>query len=113
MDIVHKISGVDETIQQAFNDYNKTLHQDKLDLATSKQFSQYIQLKKTRRKVYESYLTEQEKMLNSVRVELQAYLVRKKSLDLLKEKHYKQFLKEIEREEEKFLSEMTLNRRAR
>ncbi len=113
MDIVHKIEGIDQTVQQAFEDYNKTLQQQSLDVVTSRQFSQYVELKKAKRKIYESHLCEQEKVLNKNRLELQAHLIRKKSLDLLKEKHYKQFLKNIEKEEEKFLSEIALNRMAR
>jgi flagellar export protein FliJ len=108
LEILHQI---DTALQVAFNDYNRMLEEGVLDLTASQRFSHYVARMKQQRRQHEARLCEQEKVLLKAREALKVMMVRKKSLEILKEKACKRFRQGIEKEEEKFLSELALNRR--
>lgn len=110
IDILNQINEIDQQVQVAFKDYRTMLEEGKLEPSVSQQFSHYIQRLHFRKGQYAQQLTVQERSLQKVRLELQQALIKQKSLELLKEKDFKRYKQHIEAEEEKFLSEIALNR---
>ena len=110
MSFVQQINSLTQTINHAFDEQNAQYEANPIvDIHASARFSQYIHRLKTQRLLQYRLLQQQEHQMLSIRQELQYYLIKKKSLEKLKEKHHKQFLKMVEHEEEKFLSEIALN----
>ncbi len=110
IDILNQIDEIDRQVQVAFKDYHTMLEEGGLEPVVSQRFSHYVQRLKFQKGQHARQLAEQEKVLEKVRLELQQVLIQQKSLELLKEKEFKRYKQNIEKEEEKFLSEIALNR---
>ena len=89
------------------------LNRSALDPTLTQSFPHYLmRLKQERFQAYRRVLA-QEQQLQRIRQELQQALIKKKSLDILKEKQEQDFLKKIEQSEAAFLDEIALNRNYR
>lgn len=109
-DILARIHEYDAMIEQALAEQTEFLRQPHLDPARAASFPAYLfRLKQYRFFEYEA-LKEQEKRLSEVRKELQEALIKKKSLEKLKEKEQARYDKRLAKAEEEFLSELALRR---
>ena len=110
--LFNRIREYDTFIEQTIHD-QQNLHQGILDTQQLQNFPNYLwRLKQDRFQTFQA-LQVQEKKLASVREELKQAMIKKKSLDLLKEKDLTHYRKQIEKAEEEFLAEIALNRAAR
>jgi len=76
-------------------------------------FPNYLwRLKQDRFQAFQA-LQAQERKLMAVREELKQAMIKKKSLDILKDKDLTQYRKQIEKAEEEFLAEIAINRAVR
>ncbi len=113
LDLLKRIQEYDEAIEHAFQEQQRLLDTPALDLNTVQNFPNYIwRLKQFRFQEFQA-LQQQETILATVREELKQALIKKKSLDVLKEKEHTRYRKKLEKAEEEFLSEITLNRMSR
>jgi flagellar export protein FliJ len=111
--ILQRIQEYDAVIEQSFRDQQQTLDQGTLDLAQMQNFPDYIwRLKQNRFQEFQA-LQAQERRVKVVMEELKQALIKKKSLDVLKDKEYSKYRKEIDKAEEEFLAEIALNRAIR
>ena len=110
--ILNRINEYDTVIAQSLRE-QQTLHQGALDPTHLQNFPNYLwRLKQDRFQTFQS-LEAQEKVLLTVREELKQAMIKKKSLDLLKDKDLTQYRKQIEKAEEEFLAEIAINRAVR
>jgi len=109
MAIVHQIETAQAGIHQSFADYNVLLDSGQLPVLDSRQFSLYIQRQRQKITGYTHHLKEQENQMAVAREALRLAKVQHRSIELLKEKHWKRYLKEIHKQEEEVLSEIALN----
>ncbi len=107
--IVNDINDVQKGIKQSFEDYNALMDQGQIVVTQSEQFSAYIQRQRGQIANLNYKLQAQEKSMASARQALQWAKAQHRSFELLKEKHWKQFLKQIDKQEEETLSEIALN----
>lgn len=111
--ILQRIQEYDAFIEQAFRDQQEALGESVLDPAKLQGFPNYIWRLKQNRFQEHQELQVQERKLLTVREELKQALIKKKSLDVLKDKDQARYRKKIEKAEEEFLAELALNRIAR
>jgi flagellar biosynthesis chaperone FliJ len=110
--LFNRIREYDTFIEQTLRD-QQNLHQGVLDAQQLQNFPNYMwRLKQDRFQTFQA-LQMQEKKLATVREELKQAMIKKKSLDLLKEKDLTHYRKQIEKAEEEFLAEIALNRATR
>jgi flagellar export protein FliJ len=113
LQILQRIQEYDALIEQSFQDQQQTLDQGTLDLAQMQNFPNYIwRLKQSRFQEFQM-LQNQERKLETMREELKQALIKKKSLDTLKDKEYSKYCKQVEKAEEEFLAEIALTRAIR
>ena len=113
VDILRRIGEFDQVIEQAFADQQDLMAQPKLDVSQLGYFPTYVWRLKSQRFQEHQQLQLQERKLAEVRADLKEAMVRKKSLEVLKDKDYIKYKKRIEKAEEEFLAELALNRRFR
>lgn len=112
-DLLNQLHEIDLVIEQSMQDQQENLSQSTVDPTLSRLFPHYLmKLKQDRFQVYRRVLA-QEDQLNRVRLEVQQALIKKKSLEMLKSKQEKDFLKKVESAEAAFLDEIALNRKYR
>lgn len=87
--ILGRIAEIDAAIETSYVDYRRLSEEGLLPMASSENFSGYLARMKTQRGDRQRDLAEQEKRLDAVREELKAAMIRKKSLELLKDKQAK------------------------
>lgn len=109
MKIIHQIDEVQHGIERAFDDYNDLTDRGLLPLVSSELFSAYIQRQRQQVVGLTAKKQQQEKEMTSAREFLRQSLAQHRSMELLKEKHWKQYLKEIDKQEEETLAEIALN----
>lgn len=114
MQLLKRIQEYDAAIDQSFRDQQTKLASDlTLDPAQMQNFPNYIwKLKQSRFQEFQA-LQAQERKLLSVREELKQALIKKKSLDILKDKDHAKYRKELEKAEDEFLAEIALTRSIR
>ncbi len=111
--IQKRIQEFDQIISQAFLDQQANLNQPTLDPFQLQNFPNYLwRLKQSRAQEFQN-LQAQERHLKDLRVLLQQALIKKKSLDTLKDKDFVKYRKTIEKAEEEFLAEIALTRATR
>lgn len=114
MDILNMIRSRDEEIRQSFQQQQQAMDGGAsaipVDLHGAQVFMAYIERIKNERAALQVELAQQAQRVNRAREELKQVLIKKKSLELLKEKEEKRFIHKIEKAEEAFLSELALNR---
>ncbi|HEY9686353.1 MAG TPA: flagellar export protein FliJ [Coleofasciculaceae cyanobacterium] len=111
--ILQRIREYDTFIEQAFLDQQQALSEPVLDAGRLQGFPNFIwRLKQSRFQEHQALQVQEQKLLG-VREELKQALIKKKSLDILKEKDQARYRKKIEKAEEEFLAELALNRLSR
>lgn len=111
--IQKRIHDFDAVIEQAFVDQQQQLETGTLDPTLLQHFPDYVwKLKQARFQEYQA-MQAQERKLVEMRALLQQALIKKKSLDTLREKDYAKYRKHIEKAEEEFLAELALTRATR
>ena len=110
LEITQRITEYDQMLEQAFIQQQQRLNEPELDIVQAREFPNFIWRLKQFRFEEHRNLEQQEKVLSEVREALRQAMIRKKSLEVLKEKDQKKFYKQIDKLEEEFLSEMALNR---
>lgn len=109
-ELIRKIEEYDRLIAVAFQEQQEALMSG-FNPDTANNFPNYIwRLKHLRFQEHQSMQNHEIQVLNPAKQELKEALVKKKSLDLLKEKQEKEYLKAIDKEEELYLAELTQNR---
>lgn len=111
--IQKRIQEFDTIIAQAFIDQQNQLETGLLDPTQLQHFPNYIWKLKQSRFQETHALQAQERTLMDMRTFLQQALIKKKSLDTLRDKDYAKYLKIIEKAEEEFLAEIALTRATR
>ena len=110
MQIVQRIREYDELIQDSFRQQQELLGAQSLDLAEIQQFPHYVLRLKQGRYQEQLALQEQERHLRLLREEMKQAMIRKKSLDLLKDKGLKKHRTAMEKAEEDALADLVLAR---
>lgn len=112
--ILKRIQEYDAVIDQSFRDQQQKLSRDlTLDPIQMQNFPNYIwKLKQSRFQEFQA-LQAQERKLLAVREELKQALIKKKSLDILKDKDQAKYRKALEKAEDEFLAEIALTRAIR
>lgn len=111
--IQKRVQEFDMVIDKAFQDQQLQLSSGTFDPTQLQHFPDYIWRLKQNRFQQHQALQAQEKILNNLRILLQQALIKKKSLDTLKEKDFAKYRKELEKVEEEFLAEIALTRATR
>ena len=110
--IFNRIREFDTAIEQSLRDQQNLL-QGELNPVQLQNFPNYLwRLKQDRFQAFQA-LQAQERKLMAVREELKQAMIKKKSLDILKDKDLTQYRKQIEKAEEEFLAEIAINRAVR
>ena len=110
--ILNRIQEADVLIEQSLRDQQNQLHGE-INPVQLQNFPNYLwRLKQDRFQAFQD-LQAQEKRLLMVRTELQQAMVKKKALELLKDKDFTQYRKQIEKVEEEFLAEIAITRAIR
>lgn len=110
--ILNRIQEFDMVIEQSLRDQQTQL-QGTLNPVQLQNFPNYLwRLKQDRFQAYQELQAQEQKLL-MVRAELKQAMVKKKALDLLKDKDHTQYRKQIEKAEEEFLAEIAINRAIR
>ena len=108
--ILQRIQEYDLLIEQAFKEQQDALAQTEINPAQLQGFPNYLwRLKQLRFQEYQALQAQEQKLLK-VREALKQDLIKKKSLDLLKEKDYARYRQQLEKAEEEFMAEIALNR---
>jgi len=112
--ILKRIQEYDAVIDQSFRDQQQKLSRElTLDPIQMQNFPNYIwKLKQSRFQEFQA-LQAQERKLLTVREELKQALIKKKSLDILKDKDQAKYRKALEKAEDEFLAEIALTRAIR
>ena len=109
-DMLQKIKEYDRLIEVAFQEQQEALISG-FNPDTAGAFPNYIwRLKHLRFQEHQNMENHEVQILNPIRMELKQALIKKKSLDLLKAKQEKEYIKAIDKEEELYLAELTQNR---
>lgn len=111
--IQKRIQDFDEVIAQAFTDQQQQMASGALNPDQLQQFPHYVWSLKQNRFQETQRLQAQEQKLAQLRGLLQQALIKKKSLDTLREKDFAKYQKSIEKAEEEFLAEIALTRACR
>jgi flagellar export protein FliJ len=110
--LFNRIREFDVAIEQALHE-QQAFHQGSLNPVQLQHFPNFLwRLKQDRFQSFQA-LQAQEQRLLAVRQELQQAMIKKKSLDILKDKDLTQYRKQIEKAEEEFLAEIAINRAVR
>lgn len=110
LQIQNRIRECDAFIEHTFREQQRALTETILDPMKLQAFPDYIwRLKQQRFHEYQS-LQMQDARLQKVREELKQALIKKKSLEILKDKDYTRYKKQMDKIEEEFLSEIALTR---
>lgn len=113
MQILRRIQEYDHLINEAFRDQQQKLAQEALDPVQMQNFPNYVwRLKQSRFQDFQA-LQIQERKLQLVREALKQALIKKKSLDILKDKDHAKYRQQLEKAEEEFLAEIALTRSIR
>ncbi|MGE0200053.1 MAG: flagellar export protein FliJ [Candidatus Melainabacteria bacterium] len=108
-DLRRQLSETDTFIESTLQQQAERQQSGDFDIAQAVAFPLYlIRLKEQRALQYQAIL-QQETLLNEARAALQEALIRKKSLDCLKEKQQTQHTRQIEKHQEQALEEIALN----
>lgn len=110
LEIFQQIQLRDEAISQAFLDQQEAMSQPQLDLNRATVFAAYLNRLKNEKAALQVALSQQAQRVNKAREALKQAVIKKKSMELLKEKEHERFRKKMEKAEEAFLSELALNR---
>lgn len=113
LQIVQRIQEYDALIEQSFLDQQTLLSGESLNLAQAQNFPQYVLRLKQYRFQEFRYLQEHEQQLLHIREALKQAHIRKKALEILKDKDYDKYRKHLEKAEEEFLAELALTRSQR
>ncbi len=111
--IQKRIQEFDTIIGQAFSELQNQLESGLLDPTQLQHFPNYIWKLKQSRFQETHALQAQEQKLRDMRTLLQQALIKKKSLDTLRDKDFVKYQKTIEKAEEEFLAEIALTRATR
>ena len=109
IEIQERISQYDRLVENAFAEQQQRLNQPELDVVQAREFPDFIWRLKQQRFEEFGRLQKQDAILGAAREELRQAMIRKKSLDVLKEKDQTRFNKKVDKLEEEFLSELALN----
>jgi flagellar export protein FliJ len=108
--ILQHIQEYDLLIEQAFKEQQNALAQPDINPIQLQNFPNYLwRLKQLRFQQHQALQLQEQKLLK-VREELKQALIKKKSLDLLKDKDHAQYRQQVEKAEEEFMAEIALNR---
>lgn len=108
--ILQHIQEYDLLIEQAFKEQQHALAQPDINPIQLQNFPNYLwRLKQLRFQQHQALQLQEQKLLK-VREELKQALIKKKSLDLLKDKDHAQYRQQVEKAEEEFMAEIALNR---
>lgn len=110
VEILQHLRTRESEIQQAFQEYQESLDGGLFDPSMSQVFTAYVQRLKNEKAQLEVFLSQQAQRVNQAREILKQATIKKKSIELLKEKEQVRFKKKLEKVEEAFLSELALNR---
>lgn len=111
--LLQRIQETDAFITQAFQEQQQVLTEPVLDPLRLQGFPNYIwRLKQDRFQIFQA-LQQQEQKLQAMREELKQAMIKKKSLDILKDKDQARYRKQLDKAEEEFLAEIALNRATR
>ena len=108
--ILQRIEEYDQAIGAAFLEQQQSLQETVLDITRARNFPGYLwNLRQQRFQEYQK-LQEAERHLAVVREQLKQAQLKKRSLEVLKEKDYIKYKQKVEKAEEEFMSEIALNR---
>lgn len=108
--ILQRIQEYDLLIQQAFQEQENALAQAEINPVQLQTFPNYLwRLKQFRFQEYQALQAQEQKLLKAREVLKQA-MIKKKSLELLKDKDYTRYRQKIEKAEEELMAEIALNR---
>lgn len=110
LSILRRIQEYDALIEQSFRDQQALFQQGTLDLTQAQSFPDYVLRLKQYRFQEFGALQAQERQLVAIRNDLKQAHIRKKSLEVLKDKDYTRYQKQVEKVEEEFLAEIALMR---
>ncbi|HEY9744858.1 MAG TPA: flagellar export protein FliJ [Oculatellaceae cyanobacterium] len=108
--ILQRIREYDLLIEQAFREQQTAVSQPALNPTQLQNFPNYLWRLKQLRFQETQALAIQEQKLLGMREELKQALIKKKSLELLKDKDHARYRQQLEKAEEEFLAEIALNR---
>lgn len=111
--ITERINKLDQTIEQVLLDQQTALAQNQLDISTAQAFPHYVMRLKQQRFIEYTTLQQREEILNQTRELLKQAMIKQKALEKLKEKQQSNFSNALEKHEEAFLAELSLNKIAR
>lgn len=111
--ILKRIQEADTLIETAFSDQQTALTTGTLNPTQLQHFPNFIWKLKQARFYEFQILQQQERKLTEMRLLLQQALIKKKSLDTLRDKDYAKYRKAIDKAEEEFLAEIALTRASR
>lgn len=107
--ILKHIQEYDTLIEQSLKEQSSLL-QTEINPAQLQNFPNYLwRLKQFRFQEYQA-LQAQENKLHAMREELKQALIKKKSLDILKEKDHARYQHQLDKAEEELMAEIALNR---
>ena len=112
-EIAARLKEYDAAIEQAFADQQRALGEPVIDPLRMQNFPGYLWRLRQFRFMEFQLLQQQDQKLRAIREELKQALIKRKSLEVLKDKEYAKYRKRIEKEEEAFLAEIALNRLTR
>lgn len=107
--ILQRIREYDLLIEQAFREQQTAVSQPALNPTQLQNFPNYLWRLKQLRFQETQALAIQEQKLLGMREELKQALIKKKSLELLKDKDHARYRQQLEKAEEEFLAEIALN----
>ncbi|MEB3287712.1 MAG: hypothetical protein VKJ04_09440 [Vampirovibrionales bacterium] len=111
--MIQRIAECDQVIEGAIEDQQARMTSGEIDISHALQFPQFLlRLKQQRAEEYQK-LKVQEEIILFKRNELKEAIVKKKSLEILKQKAQKAFDTKVLKMEEDMLSEISLNKIAR
>ena len=108
--ILQRIAEYDAFIAQAFRDQQQALTEAVLDTPRVQDFPHFLWRFKQNRFQEHQALQAQEQIILQIRDELKQALIKQKSLEVLKDKDQTRYRQKIEKTEQEFLEELTLNR---
>lgn len=110
MIILNRIQEYDQAIEQAFADQQQMMNDSVLDVARAQTFPGYVwRLRQFRFQEFQ-VLQQQERRVAIIREQLKQAQIKKRALEVLKDKDLAKYKKQVEKAEEAFLEEIALNR---
>lgn len=111
--LLQRLAEYDQIIAQAFTEQQQTLQSPRFDPVQAGNFTGYVwRLKQLKAQEHQALQHQEQKVLTA-RKSLQEAMIKKKSLEILKEKEQKKYFQKLEKMDEDFLAELALNRYAR